>query len=53
LEIWRGKTGLSEEKMLVDYDEKHLLIKEEKLPDGRAKVILKNKATGEITQKIK
>lgn len=58
LEIWRGKTGLSEEKMLaaaaaVDYDEKHLLIKEETLPDGRRRVILKDKSTGEITQKIK
>ncbi len=53
LEIWRGKIGLSEEKMEIDYDEHHLLIKEEKLPDGRSKVILKNKNTGEITQKIK
>jgi predicted dehydrogenase len=53
LEIWRGKTGVSDEKMLVDYDEKHLLINEEKLPDGRKRVILKDKSTGEILHQIK
>lgn len=53
LKIWRGKTDVSEEKMLVDYDEQHVLIKEEKLPDGRRKVILKDKSTGEITQHVK
>ena len=34
-------------------DERYALIKEEKLPDGRTKRILKDKATGEILERIK
>jgi hypothetical protein len=52
LEVWRGKSGLSEEKMTVDYDDQFYLIKEEKLADGRKKVILKDKSTGEIIQRV-
>ena len=52
LEIWRGKSGVGEEKMTVDYDDQFYLIKEEKLADGRKKVILKDKSTGEIIQRV-
>ncbi len=52
LEIWRGDKAAESRKYLVDYDQDHHLIKEEKLPDGRTKVILKNKETGDITEKI-
>jgi predicted dehydrogenase len=52
LETWRGRTGESAEKALVDYDAEHYLIKEEKMPDGRLKVILKHKKTGEIVQRF-
>lgn len=48
---WRGQSESSDQVELTDYDADHILIKEEKMPDGRTKVILKNKATGEISQK--
>ncbi len=50
--IWRGKTGIAEEKNLVSFNDQYYLIKEEKLPNGQKKVILKDKTTGEITQQI-
>ena len=37
---------------LKNYDEEHFLIKEEKMPDGQLKVILKDKQTGKISQII-
>ena len=37
---------------LKDYDETHFLIKEERMPDGKCKMILKDKLTGEISQVI-
>lgn len=52
LDIWRGQTGLSEEASTIDYDDQFYLIKEEKLPDGRKRVILKDKSTKEIIQRI-
>jgi hypothetical protein len=46
---WRG--GKYEKvKVTTDYDAEHLLIKEERMPDGRIKLILQRKDTGEITQ---
>ena len=44
-----GKTDLA----LKDYDAEHYLIKEERMPNGNLKFILKNKQTGEISQVIK
>jgi predicted dehydrogenase len=53
LEIWRG-AGISESRAaLEEYDEMHFLIKEELLPNGKLKIILKSKQTGEISQLIK
>ena len=52
LEVWRGKTGLEDTRTVNDYDEDHYLIKEELLPDGRRKVIIKHKQSGELSQKI-
>ena len=52
LEDWRGKTGLSKESHLVEYDADHYLIKEEMTHYGTKKVILKNKQTGKIEEKI-
>src|SRR5262249_39009958 len=49
---WRGKTESGEKTELTDYDTDHVLIKQEKMPDGRTKVILKDKATGSVSQKI-
>lgn len=52
LEVWRGKeAGEGKAGKQIDYDEHHILIKEELLPNGEKKVILKEKATGKILQK--
>lgn len=51
LPIWRGQQGAERVGAIREYDEDHLLIKEEKLPDGTTKVILRNRETGEITQR--
>jgi predicted dehydrogenase len=53
LEIWRGSAGAGAGRTWTDYDDRHYLVKEEKTPDGKIKVILKNKTTGTIIQKIK
>ena len=52
IEGWRGATGSDATVTLADYDADHLLIKEEKMPDGSKKVILKNKTTGQIMHRI-
>jgi predicted dehydrogenase len=51
LPIWRGQEGVRRVGAIREYDADHLLIKEEKLPDGTTKVILRNRETGEITQR--
>jgi predicted dehydrogenase len=52
LEVWRGRTETSGDKFMTDYDADHFLIKEEKMPDGRTRLILKQKSGGHIVQKI-
>jgi predicted dehydrogenase len=49
---WRGKEGLSSHVDLVNYDEQYYLIKKEKMPDGKVKIMLKEKSSGKIIQKI-
>ncbi|MCE5251439.1 Gfo/Idh/MocA family oxidoreductase [bacterium] len=53
LEIWRGPEKAADTKAAVEYDSQFFLIKEETMPDGRTKLILKNKKTGAIVQNIK
>ena len=52
LEDWRGKTGLTKESHLVEYDADHYLIKEEMTHYGAKKIIIKNKHSGKIEEKI-
>lgn len=52
LKVWRGKEGLQKESTLVDYDEDHYLIKEEMTHFGAKKLILKNKKTGTIEERV-
>ncbi len=47
---WRGKRGLSKPSVYQAYDKKHWLIKEEILPNGDKKIILKDKSTGVISE---
>ena len=51
LNEWRGKTKAEPLVAYVEYDKSHWMIKEELLPDGRKKVIIKDKTSGEIIQK--
>ena len=52
LDIWRGKSGVGKDSHLVEYDADHYLIKEEVTHFGAKKVILKNKTTGKISEKV-
>lgn len=52
LNIWRGKTGVTKDSHLQAYDNEHYLIKEEVTHYGAKKVILKNKKSGKISEKI-
>jgi predicted dehydrogenase len=51
LEVWRGQEATQKHLQYQQYDQHHYLIKEELLPDGRKKVILKEIATGQIVQR--
>ena len=53
LDIWRGSNDVKKGPRLKPYDDRYFLIKEEKIPDGTTKVILKDRKTGKIIQKIK
>lgn len=52
LDEWRGDMDEVYEKYHREYDAAHFLIKEELLPNQDLKLILKNKETGEIIEKI-
>ena len=53
LKVWRGRDKTPKISGIQDFDKNHLLVKEETMPDGTIKLILKNKKTGKITQTIK
>ncbi|MFH0842817.1 MAG: Gfo/Idh/MocA family oxidoreductase [Bacteroidota bacterium] len=53
LKEWRGKKKTPKISGTRDFDKDHVFVKEETMPDGSVKIILKNKKTGKITQKIK
>ena len=52
LDVWRGKTGVSKESHLTEYDADHYLVKEEVTHYGAKKLILKNKHTSKIIEKV-
>jgi predicted dehydrogenase len=52
LEVWRGDEAADTGPVMRDYDDQHYLIKEELMPDGRTKLILKDKQTGSVIQKV-
>src|ERR1700750_1919166 len=51
LDIWRGRTGVTKDSHLIDYDADHYLVKEEMTHYGAKKVILKHKTSGKISEK--
>jgi predicted dehydrogenase len=48
LEVWRGSYTPKVENKWKEYNEEFYLVKEEILPDGKKKIIIKNKVTGSI-----
>jgi predicted dehydrogenase len=52
LDIWRGQEGLSKPSNYAEYDADYYLVKEEMTHYGTKKLILKNKATGKIEERI-
>lgn len=52
LQVWRGREEAEAQRQYPEYDPDHYLIKEELLPDGRKKLILKQKSTGQILQRV-
>lgn len=52
IDDWRGDSEADAGSRYKDYDDQHYLIKEELMPDGKRKVILKHKQTGAMTQKV-
>ena len=52
LDIWRGKTGVTKDSHLVEYDKDHYLVKEEVTHYGAKKLILKEKESGKIVERV-
>ena len=50
LDVWRGKEKADPIAVFDEFDKDNLLVKEEVMPDGSKKRILKDKKTGKITQ---
>ncbi len=51
LPVWRGQENAARVGASREYDADHLLIKEEKLPEGTTRFILRHKQTGKISQR--
>lgn len=51
LEDWRGVSAGRQEKEMTSYDDQYYLIKEEVLPNGEKKYIIKHKQTGSIERR--
>jgi len=52
LEVWRGKEGIGKGNQLTEYDAEHYFVKEEVTHYGAKKLILKNKQSGKIVEKL-
>ncbi|HEY1006324.1 MAG TPA: Gfo/Idh/MocA family oxidoreductase [Sphingobacteriaceae bacterium] len=52
LDIWRGQENAEKISALKEYDDDHYLIKEEVTHYGETKLILKEKATGRIVERV-
>lgn len=52
LEDWRGRDDVDARAEQQEFDADHWLVKEEMMPDGRRKFILKDKASGKISQQL-
>lgn len=53
LKVWRGLEKAKPISEIREYDKDHIFVKEETLPNGVTKIILKEKKTGKIIQRNK
>jgi len=53
LKVWRGRDKVSPIAEIREFDKDHIFVKEETMPDGTIKLILKEKKTGKIIQRRK
>jgi predicted dehydrogenase len=53
LKVWRGLENVKPIMEVREFDKDHIFVKEETMPDGTVKLILKEKTTGRIIQRIK
>ncbi len=49
---WRGREGVTKDSHLIEFDADHYLVKEEMTHYGAKKLILKNKKTGKIIERV-
>ncbi len=52
LDVWRGKEGIDKDSYLIEHDADHYFVKEEMTHYGAKKLILKNKKTGKIVERL-
>lgn len=52
LPIWRGREKVEPVSVRRDFDDAHHLVKQERMPDGTTRVIIRHKTTGEISQRV-
>ncbi len=50
---WRGEEQAAGGTRMADYDDAHVLVKEELMPDGTTKLILREKASGRVVEKAR
>jgi hypothetical protein len=53
LPIWRGEPSAENASTLREFDADHYLLKEERMPDGTTKLIVRHKETGRVENRIK
>ena len=51
LDDWRGSNDADVGVQLKDYDDDHFLVKEEVMPDGSTKLILKEKRADKVAKR--
>jgi predicted dehydrogenase len=53
IDDWRGTTEVTTQGGFTEYDADHWLIKEELMPNGSRKLILKAKASGKVIERVR
>jgi hypothetical protein len=52
LQTWRGRVDTPHVTVLRRYDNEHVLIKQERMPDGALHIILRNTVTGALVERV-